>query len=341
MTQPQHTQAGEREAFEEWYTQNAFDFERNPIGSRECGQQWKAWQARAVLASGQGVASAEPSENEIFQAWVTFSQRQRIGAPRIGEFVLKMLNHYAAPQPSAGAKPQQSEASISAECQHDLRAEYEGAGGARAAICAKCHERVQTTAPTAFSWDAAFDGSDAHLLPSEPSASAQRAKAIYDCSTAACQCDACQIERGEAGPFNDAEGSNRATHAPSAAPAALTDEHKKYSGWMLMSYPPLDASAFHAARGNMGTTTAEQDGALYRAILAYLAATPAAQASAEVDIKALVNRFLTWPVPASVYPDGIPGRPGRTGTNLLSALEAEEMLRYVLAQRDGGEGKAE
>lgn len=43
-----------------------------------------------------------------------------------------------------------------------------------------------------------------------------------------------------------------------------------------------------------------------------------------------VNRFLTWPVPASVYPDGEPGKPGRTGTNLLSATEARDMLKHVL-----------
>lgn len=44
----------------------------------------------------------------------------------------------------------------------------------------------------------------------------------------------------------------------------------------------------------------------------------------------LVNRFLTWPVPASVYPDGEPGKPGRTGTNLLSHSEARAMLEHVL-----------
>lgn len=60
-----------------------------------------------------------------------------------------------------------------------------------------------------------------------------------------------------------------------------------------------------------------------------LYATPPV-AAAPADIDALVNRFLSWPVPASVYPDGTPGKPGRTGTNLLSALEAREMLEYVL-----------
>jgi len=45
----------------------------------------------------------------------------------------------------------------------------------------------------------------------------------------------------------------------------------------------------------------------------------------------LVDRFLRWPVPASVYPDGAPGKPGRTGTNLLTANEAAQMLTYVLS----------
>lgn len=49
------------------------------------------------------------------------------------------------------------------------------------------------------------------------------------------------------------------------------------------------------------------------------------------DIDELVSRFLTWPVPASVHPDGTPGQPGRTGTNLMTAAEAKEMLLYVLA----------
>ena len=44
----------------------------------------------------------------------------------------------------------------------------------------------------------------------------------------------------------------------------------------------------------------------------------------------MVARFLTWPVPADVYPDGTPGQPGRTGTNLLSAPQAKAMLQHVL-----------
>lgn len=39
----------EREKFEEWYSQNAFDFQANPIGSRECALMWKAWSARSSI----------------------------------------------------------------------------------------------------------------------------------------------------------------------------------------------------------------------------------------------------------------------------------------------------
>lgn len=51
---------------------------------------------------------------------------------------------------------------------------------------------------------------------------------------------------------------------------------------------------------------------------------------ASIDRGAAVDRFLGWPVPPSVYPDGVPGAPGRTGTNLLSASEASDMLEHVL-----------
>jgi hypothetical protein len=44
----------------------------------------------------------------------------------------------------------------------------------------------------------------------------------------------------------------------------------------------------------------------------------------------MVDRFLTWPVPAEVYPDGTPGQPGRSGTNLLNAIQAKAMLEHVL-----------
>lgn len=46
----------------------------------------------------------------------------------------------------------------------------------------------------------------------------------------------------------------------------------------------------------------------------------------------MVNRFLAWPVPAHIQPDGTPGQPGRTGTNLLDAMTARDMLQHVLSR---------
>ena len=60
-----------------------------------------------------------------------------------------------------------------------------------------------------------------------------------------------------------------------------------------------------------------------------------------MDIKALVNRFLSWPLPGTVCTDlcttipdlpnvNLPNVPKRIGTNLLTANEAEQMFEYVL-----------
>lgn len=49
--------------------------------------------------------------------------------------------------------------------------------------------------------------------------------------------------------------------------------------------------------------------------------------------KEMIERFLTWPLPESVCADLCAtqrGRPHRTGTNLLSADEARQMLEHVL-----------
>jgi hypothetical protein len=35
----------ERERFEYWYTTHAFNYSRDPLGSRDCSLQWAAWQA--------------------------------------------------------------------------------------------------------------------------------------------------------------------------------------------------------------------------------------------------------------------------------------------------------
>lgn len=57
-----------------------------------------------------------------------------------------------------------------------------------------------------------------------------------------------------------------------------------------------------------------------------------------IPIATLVDRFLKWPLPASVRSDDcatIQDYPHRTGTNLLTAIEAREMLEYVLGLGDG------
>jgi hypothetical protein len=46
-----------RKQFEQWYVENAFDVVREPIGSRDCGLQWKAWLAALAAAPAGG---AEP-----------------------------------------------------------------------------------------------------------------------------------------------------------------------------------------------------------------------------------------------------------------------------------------
>jgi len=51
-------------------------------------------------------------------------------------------------------------------------------------------------------------------------------------------------------------------------------------------------------------------------------------------LTALVDAFLSWPLPDSVCSDGCVterGAPHRTGTNLLTADEARQMFEHVLA----------
>lgn len=51
-------------------------------------------------------------------------------------------------------------------------------------------------------------------------------------------------------------------------------------------------------------------------------------------LDALVNKFLAWPLPSDVCADGCATQPGytnRSGTNLLTADQARQMLAHVLA----------
>jgi len=63
------------------------------------------------------------------------------------------------------------------------------------------------------------------------------------------------------------------------------------------------------------------------------------------QIKQMVNRFLSWKLPEDFIPDGgikyeKPNDPRfqPTGTNLLTATQAEEMIRYITAQLKLKEG---
>lgn len=70
--------------------------------------------------------------------------------------------------------------------------------------------------------------------------------------------------------------------------------------------------------------------------LASLRSVPQEAAPAERNIDVLVDRFLSWPLPESVCADGCAtqrGYPHRTGTTLLTADEARQMLEYLLPSR--------
>lgn len=53
-----------RAEFEAWYVTAAFDFERNPIGSRECGLQWASWQAARKAALAEAAKVCEDMHDE-------------------------------------------------------------------------------------------------------------------------------------------------------------------------------------------------------------------------------------------------------------------------------------
>lgn len=77
----------------------------------------------------------------------------------------------------------------------------------------------------------------------------------------------------------------------------------------------------------------QEDIIIEKAVLAEqsdVVASPVVAAKEVSKLDQLTERFLAWPVPADCFPDGTPGQPGRTGTNLLSHAQAKEMLTFVL-----------
>ena len=63
--------------------------------------------------------------------------------------------------------------------------------------------------------------------------------------------------------------------------------------------------------------------------------TPEKLKSCPFDIEKAVDAFLSWPLPPSVSVDHCTtysGSKSRIGTNLLTAIEAKQMLEYVIAK---------
>ncbi len=55
----------------------------------------------------------------------------------------------------------------------------------------------------------------------------------------------------------------------------------------------------------------------------------------KIDIGRCVDKFLSWPLPDSVCSDLCAtkqGYPHRSGTSLLSAIEAKQMFEHVLSE---------
>lgn len=142
----------ERDEFERFVTDKFFDIEKDHIGytSWATAFAWKVWQdTRAAARATQGVPAltAKQRYDEFMEPGEEPSPIERLrffcSLAMSGQDWLDVEPFFddllAATQPSP--EP----------CQHDLRAEYEGQNGTRAAICAKCGERVQTSAsPTAL-----------------------------------------------------------------------------------------------------------------------------------------------------------------------------------------------
>ena len=57
-----------REAFEAWYAENAFDYAKTTIGSRDCGLQWTAFHAGAAFAARECAGIANSADKSTHPA---------------------------------------------------------------------------------------------------------------------------------------------------------------------------------------------------------------------------------------------------------------------------------
>ena len=58
----------ERAAFEQWYVENAFDYERDPLGSKLCGDQWAAWKYRAATPQAKPLPLTQEEIDRCIEA---------------------------------------------------------------------------------------------------------------------------------------------------------------------------------------------------------------------------------------------------------------------------------
>ena len=71
-----------RARFEAWYIENTPDYSLAPLGSRDCGLQWKAWQACHAAMQGEDVRrDAMSSIEQIAHRWAMASYAKALGRP--------------------------------------------------------------------------------------------------------------------------------------------------------------------------------------------------------------------------------------------------------------------
>jgi hypothetical protein len=81
--------------FEEWYCENAFDYCKEPIGTRDCGLQRQAWHAaidaiRAKLATKELWIAPKEADEEMLKAMcVEYAARNQWDAARDSHLLLQ------------------------------------------------------------------------------------------------------------------------------------------------------------------------------------------------------------------------------------------------------------
>jgi uncharacterized protein CbrC (UPF0167 family) len=104
-----------RKQFEQWYVENAFDVVREPIGSRDCGLQWKAWSAALAAAAPSPerdvtkiLLEVTPGHDGMgHEVYATCVKDVEAVLTRLGDRIEELASRPAAPAAlqTTGAKP--------------------------------------------------------------------------------------------------------------------------------------------------------------------------------------------------------------------------------------------